>query len=199
MAQHMLLLAAVRSKTVRRIVGGVVAFVLIMILGIVVPLVAVPMMVAGASTGQGGAQPTVVGEWGYPLAGDYRKTDGYGPRSVPDCSFCSTFHRGYDMAQDCGATIYAAGPGTVIRAGAWGTFGNAVQIDHGGGVATIYGHMMWNSLMVQTGTTVVAGTPIGLEGRTGAATGCHLHLEVRVNGVAIDPEPFMAARGLPLK
>jgi murein DD-endopeptidase MepM/ murein hydrolase activator NlpD len=199
MAQHVLLVATVRSKTVRRIVGSVVAFVLMMILGIVVPLVAVPVMVASASTGPGGAQPTAVGEWGYPLAGDYRKTDGYGPRSVPDCSFCSTFHRGYDMAQDCGATVYAAGPGTVIRAGEWGTFGNAVQIDHGGGVTTIYGHMMWNSLMVQDGTAVVAGTPIGLEGRTGAATGCHLHFEVRVNGVAIDPEPFMAARGLPLK
>ncbi len=199
MAQHMLLLAAVRSKTVHRIVGGIIAFVLMMILGIVVPLVAVPVMVASASTGAGGGQPTVVGEWGYPIAGDYRKTDGYGPRSVPDCSFCSTFHRGYDMAQDCGATIYAAGPGTVIRAGEWGTFGNAVQIDHGGGVTTIYGHMMWDSLMVQDGAAVVAGTPIGLEGRTGAATGCHLHFEVRVNGVAIDPEPFMAARGLPLK
>lgn len=195
----MLLLAAVKSKTVRRIVGGVIAFVLMMILGIVIPLVAVPVMIASASTGPGGAQPTVVGEWGYPLGGDYRKTDGYGPRSVPDCSFCSTFHRGYDMAQDCGATIYAAGPGTVIRAGEWGTFGNAVQIDHGGGVTTIYGHMMWNSLLVQDGATVVAGTSIGLEGRTGAATGCHLHFEVRVDGVAIDPEPFMAARGLPLK
>ncbi len=199
MAQHMLLLAAVRSKTMRRIVGGLVAFVLMMILGIVVPLVAVPVMVAGAATGSGGGQPTVVGEWGYPLAGDYRKTDGYGPRSVPDCSLCSTFHRGYDMAQACGSTIYAAGPGTVIRAGEWGSYGNAVQIDHGGGVTTIYGHMMWNSLPVQTGMTVVAGTPIGLEGRTGVATGCHLHFEVRVNGVAIDPEPFMAARGLPLK
>ncbi len=199
MAQHMLLLAAVRSKTVRRIVGGIIAFVLMMILGIVVPLVAVPIMVASASTGPGGGQPTVVGEWGYPLAGDYRKTDGYGPRSVPDCSLCSTFHRGYDMAQACGAAIYAAGPGTVIRAGEWGSYGNAVQIDHGGGVTTIYGHMMWNSLLVQDGTTVVAGTRIGLEGRTGVATGCHLHFEVRVNGVAIDPEPFMAARGLPLK
>lgn len=199
MAQHMLLLAAVRSKTVRRIVGGIIAFVLMMILGIVVPLIAVPVMVASASTGPGGGQPMVVGGWGYPLAGDYRKTDGYGPRSVPDCRLCSTFHRGYDMAQTCGATIYAAGPGTVIRAGEWGSYGNAVRIDHGGGVTTIYGHMMWNSLLVQDGQAVVAGTPIGLEGRTGVATGCHLHFEVRINGVAIDPEPFMAARGLPLK
>ena len=199
MAQHMLLLAAARSKTVRRLIGGVVAVVLMMILGIVVPLIAVPAVIAGPSMAGAGGRPTVVGEWGYPLAGDYDKTDGFGWRSVPDCSFCSSDHKGYDMSQDCGATVYAAGPGTVIRAGAWGTFGNAVQIDHGGGVTTIYGHMMWDSLTVQNRTTVVAGSPLGLEGRTGAATGCHLHFEVRVDGVAIDPEPFMAARGLPLK
>lgn len=200
MAQHMLLLAATRSKTVRRIVGGAIALVLMMILGVVVPLVAVPAVIAGPSmVGAGGARPTVVGEWGYPIAGDYRKTDGFGPRSVPDCSYCSTNHKGYDMSQECGATIYAAGPGTVIRAGAWGTFGNAVQIDHGGGVTTIYAHMMWNSLIVESGTDVVAGTPLGREGSTGSSTGCHLHFEVRVEDVAIDPEPFMAARGLPLK
>jgi len=198
MAQHLLLLAAARSKTVRRIVGGVVAFVLIIILGVVVPLVAVPVMLASASTGPGGTQPTVVGGWGYPVAGHYRLTSGFGPRSVPNCSFCSTNHRGYDLAEACGVPIYAAGPGTVIRAGAWGTFGNAVQIDHGGGLTTIYGHMLWNSLLVSVGTTVVAGTQLGLEGRTGDATGCHLHFEIRVNGVSIDPGPFMAARGLPL-
>lgn len=198
MAQPMLLMAAARSKTVRRIAAGLVAFVLMMILGIVVPLVAVPVL-ASANTGRVGAQPAVVGSWGYPLAGRYRITSGFGPRSVPDCSFCSTNHRGYDLAEACGSPIYAAGPGTVIWADSWGTFGNAVQIDHGGGVATIYGHMMWNSLLVAVGTTVRAGTQLGLEGRTGVATGCHLHFEVRVHGVAIDPGPFMAARGLPLQ
>jgi len=190
MAQPTLLLAAARSRTVRRILGGAVGFVLMIMLGIVVPLVAVPVMLASANTGGAAAQPTVVGDWGYPLTGTYRIASGFGPRSVPDCAFCSTDHRGYDLA---------AGPGTVIRAGAWGTFGNAAQIDHGGGVTTIYGHMMWNSLLVGVGTTVVAGTQIGLEGSTGASTGCHLHFEIRVNGVAIDPGPFMAARGLPLK
>ena len=199
MAQQMLLLAAVRSKTVRRIATGAVAMVLMIVLGILVPLVAIPVMLAGSSTRIVWAQPAMVGEWGYPLAGNYLKTDGFGPRLVQGCAYCSTNHKGYDMAQGCGATIYAAGPGTVIRSASWGTFGNAVQIDHGGGVTTIYGHMMWNSLMVSVGTTVVAGTRLGLEGRTGAATGCHLHFEIRVNGVAIDPAPFMAARGLPLR
>ncbi len=199
MAQHVLLVAAARSKTVRRILGGAVGFVFMIMLGIAVPLVAVPVILASADTGVAGAQSTVVGDWGYPLAGTYRITSRFGARSVPDCAFCSRNHRGYDLAQACGAPIYAAGPGTVIRAGAWGTFGNAVQIDHGGGVSTIYGHMMWNSLSVSVGSTVAAGTQLGLEGRTGAATGCHLHFEIRVSGVAVDPGLFMAARGLPLK
>lgn len=200
MAQQMLLVAAVRSKTVRRLVGTVVGLLLMLIMGIVVPLVAVPAVIAGPSTvGGGGARPTVVGEWGYPLAGSYFTSDGFGWRSVEDCSYCSSDHKGFDMSQECGATIYAAGPGTVIRAGAWGTFGNVVQIDHGGGVTTIYAHMLWDSLLVESGMNVVAGVPLGLEGSTGSSTGCHLHFEVRAGGVAIDPEPFMAERGLPLR
>lgn len=200
MAQHMLLLAVARSKTVRRLVGAAVALILVLIVGVVGPLVAVPAVIASSSmVGAVGTRPTVVGEWGYPLSGDYYKSDGFGWRSVKDCSYCSSDHKGYDMSQKCGATIYAAGPGRVIRAGAWGTFGNAVQIEHGGGVTTIYGHMMWNSLIVESGVQVVAGTPLGREGSTGASTGCHLHFEVRFNGVAIDPAPFMAERGLPLR
>ncbi|MBG6055310.1 murein DD-endopeptidase MepM/ murein hydrolase activator NlpD [Salinibacterium sp. CAN_S4] len=200
MAQHMLLLAAARSKTVRRLVGAAVGLFLMLILGIVFPLVAVPAVIAGPSLVNADvARPTVVGGWAYPLAGSYFTSDGFGWRSVDDCSYCSSDHRGYDMSQECGATIYAAGPGTVIRAGAWGTFGNAVQIDHGGGVTTIYGHMLWGSLSVESGMKVAAGIPLGLEGRTGASTACHLHFEVRVGDVAIDPEPFMAERGLPLR
>lgn len=200
MAQHMLLLAAARSKTVRRLVGAAVALILVLIVGVVGPLVAVPAVIASSNmVGAVGTRPTVLGEWGYPLSGGYYKSDGFGWRSVKDCSYCSSDHKGYDMSQKCGATIYAAGPGTVIRAGAWGTFGNAVQIEHGGGVTTIYGHMMWNSLVVQSGMDVVAGTTLGREGSTGASTGCHLHFEVRIGGVAVDPALFMAKRGLPLR
>lgn len=200
MPNHVLLVTAARSKTVRRLVTAMVLLNLVLVLGVVTPLFAVPMVVADTSMSGGATgRPTVVGEWGYPLAGDYSHSDGFGPRNVPDCALCSKFHRGYDMYQGCGATIYAAGPGTVIRASAWGGLGNAVEIDHGGGVVTIYGHMIWGSLMVQEGMTVVAGTPLGLEGETGVSKGCHLHFEVRVDGVAVDPEPFMAARGLPLK
>jgi murein DD-endopeptidase MepM/ murein hydrolase activator NlpD len=195
-----LLIAAAQSKTLRRLVIGAAGFFLVLALGILTPLLAVPAVLAGQSAASAvSGHPTVVGEWGYPLAGGYFKGRGFGYHPVEGCAYCSKDHKGYDMSQACSSTIYAAGPGTVILAGAWGSFGNAVEIDHGGGVDTIYGHMMWNSLLVQPGTKVVAGTPLGLEGTTGVSTGCHLHFEVRVNGTQVDPEPFMADRGLPLK
>ena len=105
---------------------------------------------------------------------------------------------GYDMAQGCGATIYAAGSGTVITAGAYQGYGNTVRIDHGEGLITLYGHMQWSSLRVHRGESVTAGTPIGAEGNTGKSFGCHLHFEVRQGATPIDPQPFMAALGLPL-
>jgi len=195
-----LLVAAGRSKTVRRAIAAIVVVVIALVLAVLSPLLAVPAMLAGqGASGAVAGHPMVVGEWGYPLAGDYFKGRGFGWHPVAGCAYCSKDHHGYDMSQDCGVTVFAAGPGTVIRAGAWDSFGNAVEVDHGGGLVTIYGHMMWNSLLVSPGTTVVAGTPLGLEGSTGVSTGCHVHFEIRINGKAVDPEPFMAALGLPLK
>ena len=193
----LLIAAAARSKPIRRFVVVVSALSLVTGLSILTPLVAIPLTIAAGTPGMNG--PRAIGGWGYPLAGDYTKADGFGPRNVVGCAYCSKNHRGYDMFQECGATVYAAGPGRVIRAGAWDSFGNAVEIDHGGGVVTIYGHMMWDSLKVVEGQQVLAGTPIGLEGETGVATGCHVHFEIRINGAAVNPEPFMAALGLPLK
>ena len=103
------------------------------------------------------------------------------------------------MAQGCGATIYAAGPGRVITAGSLSGWGNTVRIDHGGGLITLYGHTEWGSIRVAVGDSVTAGTPIAAEGNTGRSFGCHLHYEVLQDDVSIDPQPFMAARGLPLK
>jgi murein DD-endopeptidase MepM/ murein hydrolase activator NlpD len=103
------------------------------------------------------------------------------------------------MAQGCGATVYAAGPGEVRIAGSYQGYGNAVLIDHGGELVTLYAHMQWGSLRVSVGREVVAGTPLGAEGNTGKSFGCHLHFEVRKSGTSIPPEPFMAGLGLPLK
>lgn len=60
---------------------------------------------------------------------------------MKDCAYCPSNHKGYDMDQPCAATIYAAGPGTVINAGAMPGWGNTVRIDHGEGLVTLYGHM----------------------------------------------------------
>ena|GEM_PF-1273204 len=153
---------------------------------------------ADAAVGAGG-MPEVSGDWGYPLAGDYFKGRGFGYHPIKGCSFCSTNHKGYDMAQECGAKIFAAGPGKVTIAGAHYGWGNTVIISHGGGIDTLYGHMQWGSIRVHVGQRVTTGTVLGAEGNTGNSVGCHLHFEVRVDGTAVPPERFMAARGLPLK
>ncbi|WES65975.1 M23 family metallopeptidase [Microbacter sp. GSS18] len=168
-------------------------------------LAAVPLAIAAQSTADttapdtDGPVPAVSGDWGYPLAGAYSKGRGFGYNPVAGCAFCSTDHKGYDMAQGCGATIYAAGGGRVVTAGAFFGWGNTVRIDHGEGLVSLYGHMQWGSLRVSVGQEVDVGTPLGAEGNTGNSFGCHLHYEVQVDGLPIDPQPFMAARGLPLK
>jgi murein DD-endopeptidase MepM/ murein hydrolase activator NlpD len=191
------------TRTGRRVVvGTLLAFLLVA--GIVLtPLIAIPFAVVGASAGVPatealGGGPAVKGEWGYPLAGVYTKGRGFGYGPVVGCSYCPSQHRGYDMAQGCGSTIYAAGPGEVITAGVYLDYGNTVRIDHGDGLVTIYGHMQWNTLRVSVGDPVIAGTALGAEGNTGRSFGCHLHFEVRDHDVRLDPQPFMAARGLPL-
>lgn len=196
--------AALNTRTGRKILVGALLVVLLGTGFILTPLIAIPFAISGASaTAQQPVTdtelPAVSGEWGYPLAGDYSKGRGFGYHPVEGCSYCKSDHRGYDMDQPCGATVFAAGPGRVTVAAAYFDYGNAVVIDHGGGVITIYGHMQWESLRVDVGDEVSAGTPLGAEGSTGRSSGCHLHFEVRDSGVRIDPEPFMANLGLPLK
>lgn len=182
---------------------GILAAVVLAITVSVAPVATIMFVVAGATSSAAivgpTARPGVSGEWGYPLDGDYFKGRGFGYNPVNGCTFCSKNHKGYDMAQGCGSTVYAAGPGRIIGAGASGGLGNAVRIDHGDGLVTIYGHMQWGSLRVSIGQEMTAGVPLGAEGNTGASFGCHLHFEVQQDGVQIAPEPFMADRGLPLK
>lgn len=177
---------------------------------LVAPIALIPLAIAGSTapgtadaateaSAAAGDAPVVRGEWGYPLAGSYATGRGFGWHPVRGCAYCPADHLGYDMDQPCGASIYAAGPGTVITAGPMPGWGNTVRIDHGDGLVTLYAHMAWDSQRVAIGDAVTAGTPLGAEGSTGKSTGCHLHFEVQVRGVAIDPEPFMAARGLPLR
>jgi murein DD-endopeptidase MepM/ murein hydrolase activator NlpD len=98
-------------------------------------------------------------------------------------------HEGLDIAASYGAPISAASSGTVIYAGWMGGYGNLVVIDHGGGLATAYGHQ--SSIAVSSGSQVSQGQTIGYVGSTGHSTGPHLHFEVRVNGSAVDPMGYL--------
>jgi murein DD-endopeptidase MepM/ murein hydrolase activator NlpD len=134
--------------------------------------------------------------WSAPVAG--RITDGFGPRPNKPLAGVNDFHRGTDVAASCGSPVFAATGGTVVEAGRNGSLGNWILVDHGDGVTTGYGHLVDGGILVATGDRVEAGQLIGAVGSTGASTGCHLHYEVRLGGVAIDAVPFMAARGIQL-
>jgi murein DD-endopeptidase MepM/ murein hydrolase activator NlpD len=157
---------------------------------------------AAAESGSSGAGlgGGYVGDEGWAVPANGRITDGYGPRAVicgsDGCS--KGFHSGTDLGAGCGSNIYAAHSGTVIYAGGMGTYGNFVLLDNGGGVSTGYAHIVDGGIHVDYGEHVDAGEIIASVGETGAADGCHLHFEVRIDGEQIDPEPFMSRRGVPL-
>ena len=97
-------------------------------------------------------------------------------------------HTGIDMEARLGQRIVAAADGRVIHAGSYGGYGTTVIIDHGSGMATLYAHQ--SRLEVRYGDQVSAGQLIGEAGATGLATGPHLHFEVRLNRVPVDPVPY---------
>ncbi|MCQ0986184.1 M23 family metallopeptidase [Jiella marina] len=97
-------------------------------------------------------------------------------------------HAGIDFAVPMGHRIGAAAPGTVVHAGRSGGYGNMVEIDHGNGITTRYGHM--SRINVKKGQVVSRGETIGAVGSTGRSTGPHLHYEIRRDGRAVDPARF---------
>ena len=99
------------------------------------------------------------------------------------------FHAGLDFAASYGSTIRAADSGRVILAGWYGGYGNAVIIDHGKGITTLYGHT--SELFVSEGQTVQRGSAIAAVGSSGLSTGPHLHFEVRRDGTPVDPMGFL--------
>lgn len=99
-------------------------------------------------------------------------------------------HAGIDFPGRSGANVYATGAGRVAIAGWSAGYGKLVEIVHAGGLRTRYGHL--SSINVTPGASVAAGQLIGKVGSTGRSTGPHLHYEVRVDGVATDPTPFLS-------
>jgi murein DD-endopeptidase MepM/ murein hydrolase activator NlpD len=124
-----------------------------------------------------------------PVKTDVSFTSGFGVRSDP-FERGAAMHPGIDLAGAYGTPIYATADGTVLRAG-WnsGGYGNLVEIDHGRGITTRYGHM--SAILVEAGQHVTRGQQIGRMGSTGRSTGNHLHYEVRIDGRAVNPIPFM--------
>lgn len=133
--------------------------------------------------------------WAKPVNG--RITSSFGYR-IPPTSGASSFHQGTDLGAGCGQPIFAASSGTVVYAGWNGGYGNFILIDHGGGVQTAYAHIVNGGILVGYGQNVGVGTRIASVGTTGTSTGCHLHLETRIWGVATDSVPFFAGQGITL-
>lgn len=121
-----------------------------------------------------------------PLSGTI--TSRFGRRSSPG-GIGSTNHKGLDIAAPNGTAIYAAAGGTVEFSGYKGSLGKLVIINHGNGVKTYYGHC--SGLSVSAGQKVSAGARIASVGKTGAATGYHLHFEVRLNGTSVNPQKYI--------
>jgi murein DD-endopeptidase MepM/ murein hydrolase activator NlpD len=128
--------------------------------------------------------------WMRPIDADYGTASGFGIRRDPFTKELA-FHSGLDLSGPWGSPVRATAPGTVIYAGRKGAYGNMVEIDHGYGIRTRYGHL--RSTLVQTGAKVERGTPVGLLGSTGRSTGPHLHYEVWYGNSARDPQKFIKA------
>jgi murein DD-endopeptidase MepM/ murein hydrolase activator NlpD len=124
-----------------------------------------------------------------PIKAEVTFTSGFGVRSDPFHAGAA-MHPGIDLAGSFGTPVYATADGTVLRAG-WnnGGYGNLVELDHGRGITTRYGHM--SAILVHAGDHVARGQQIGRMGSTGRSTGNHLHYEVRIDGRPVNPIPFM--------
>lgn len=133
-----------------------------------------------------GAAPSAPGALSWPVSGTITSPFGY--RRSPFGGGME-FHPGLDIAAPMGTTVTAASSGTIISAGWYGGYGNYILIDHGGGMATGYGHL--SQIFVSAGQKVQKGQAIGAVGSTGMSTGPHLHFEVRINGKATDPAAYL--------
>jgi murein DD-endopeptidase MepM/ murein hydrolase activator NlpD len=121
-----------------------------------------------------------------PISGG-RLSSPFGRRSRPTKG-ASTFHKGIDWSTPVGTAVMASSAGTVARTG-WGRgYGYVVYINHSDGKQTRYGHL--SRILVSPGQTVEQGQKIALSGNTGVSTGPHVHFEILVNGVQVNPADY---------
>jgi murein DD-endopeptidase MepM/ murein hydrolase activator NlpD len=125
-----------------------------------------------------------------PIAGqEHRVTSSYGVRHDPFTGRLAR-HTGLDIPAPHGTPILASGGGRVVSAGDKGAYGRTVVIDHGDGLATLYGHA--SKLLVRAGDVVMPNQPIALVGSTGRSTGPHLHFEVIRHGARVEPRQYLS-------
>lgn len=135
-----------------------------------------------------GTQPTVIAVPSMEPVDKVVFTSHFGVRSDPFRG-TAAMHAGVDIPGAIGTPIYATADGVISHAGRQGGYGNLVQINHGRGLETRYGHL--SKILVADNTKVHRGQLIGLMGSTGRSTGSHLHYEVRMDGRAVNPVPFL--------
>ncbi|WP_157485832.1 MULTISPECIES: M23 family metallopeptidase [unclassified Frigoribacterium] len=149
-----------------------------------------------ASSGAGTIVNSGTGDIRWPFPGSVVLSSGFGPRSAP-CAACSSMHMGLDMTPGGGTPIGAAAAGVVRTSGMHGQFGQYAVIDHvidGQRVSTLYAHMQIGSSPLVAGQTVQVGELVGKVGRSGVATGEHLHFEVLLGGsTQVDPKAWLDA------
>ena len=125
-----------------------------------------------------------------PVTGEIDLSSPFGIRMDPFVHEAA-MHTGLDFRGEIGEPIHATAAGTVTIAGWSGGYGKMVEIDHGNGLATRYGHL--SEIDVSVGDKIRIGQVIGKLGSTGRSTGPHLHYETRVDGEAVDPQKFLNA------
>lgn len=123
-----------------------------------------------------------------PVKSNFNFTSGFGVRSDPFRGRAA-MHAGVDLAAPMGTPVYATADAVVLRSEWVNGYGNLVELDHGRGLTTRYGHL--SKSLVQPGQHIRRGEEIALMGSTGRSTGSHLHYEVRIDGKAVNPMPYL--------
>jgi murein DD-endopeptidase MepM/ murein hydrolase activator NlpD len=139
-----------------------------------------------ASVTMGDFGPNVPNMW--PIMGPINS--GFGQREDPVLGHGEgEFHKGVDIGSPDGTPVHAPAGGRVVKAGFGGGYGREIEIDHGNGLVTVYGHLQ--GFNVIEGQNIVKGEVIGYVGHSGRVTGSHLHYEVQVRGTAVNPHKYL--------